>query len=251
MKSNTTMSAICITGLLALAATPGLAAVSDDFESYTVGQTADVANANYTASVFPAVGSIANGAGTTNVTASQVLEHLTASDAMGTRLNGSDITGEETISFDFRASTGDHYVSIRDSTNGLDGVIIGLTNSFSAGGLRIQVNGAFDTWLAGISDDWIRATIDLHIDSGNPSASSFDVEIYNLTQDVVITTLGSYTNSALTSNAVPLINQVQIDTIAGGGGLQLDNFTIASIPEPCSLALLGLGGMATLVRRRN
>lgn len=251
MRINATLSAICMASPLAFAPAAAFAVVIDDFESYTAGQVADVADpGRFTDFAGFDVGSIAAGTATANVASSQVLEHSTAG-FMVTDVNGPDITGVDTITFDVQASTGDHSVFIQDATNSLDGVFINLQTSFGAGdGLRIQAFGtgtAHDSFTVGAQNDWVRITVGIDVDEADPTQSSFTFAAYNLTQDAAIITAGGLPGSALMFQDVPLVNRVRVQT-SSGGGLQLDNLTV--VPEPASLALTGLGLLAMAAGRR-
>lgn len=47
-----------------------------------------------------------------------------------------------------------------------------------------------------------------------------------------------------------VLGQITADSVAWGGGNSTGTFELVAIPEPSSVALLGLGGLAVLLRRR-
>lgn len=244
-----------LTGLalaLALAAAPAHAVVTDDFESYSVGDAADVANpAVYAELGSETIGAIANGVATANVADSQVLEHLNVRTF--TNANSADLTGEVSVTFDFLVGSGSHNVWLRDATNGQEGVLIRAIEAGAGapGQYFLQVQGSTGSSPPIYEDlvnygEWIHAIIDLHIDAGDPSQSAFDIDFFNLTANAALTPHAG-AGSGLMFHNPALINQMRIETPAAGGQLQIDNIVV---PEPASAALLALGAGALLVRRR-
>ena len=61
---------------------------------------------------------------------------------------------------------------------------------------------------------------------------------------------GSTTSTELVGNLTEVRGKANVANSDGGGNWLMDNFTVTSIPEPSSAALLGLGGLALILRRR-
>ena len=104
------------------------------------------------------------------------------------------------------------------------------------------------------TDNWYEIKLDLsYTGSNNFSATT---ELYNWGTDGVTggTLVDSYTATRSLSSIVgtDLYGGFQARS-TGGGGLRpqaADNFSLTSVPEPTSIALLTLGGMCLLRRRR-
>lgn len=243
MKTNAIKSVLGVLGLVAATASPAFGVVTDDFESYTVGQNADVANpAIYGSNGVSAVGVISAGASTANVPSSNVLDQNASAAAYATRVNGSDIVGSATFSFDFRHTDGISNIYFDDNTTNDQGGLIRFIEAGAGAPTQyfIQANG-IDFALVEFSD-WYRMTVDLVV--SNPGADTYSITVHNLTTDSAVSTFGA--TSGATSVDVDRINRLQIETQLGGV-LQVDNITI---PEPGALSLVALGGLAMLARRR-
>lgn len=61
---------------------------------------------------------------------------------------------------------------------------------------------------------------------------------------------GSTTSTELVGNLTQVRGKANAANYDGGGSWLMDNFTVTSIPEPSSTALLGLGGLVMILRRR-
>lgn len=247
------LASVAAAACMAVLVAPARAVVTDDFESYTVGDAADVANpAFYSASGGP-LGSIGVGTATANVPSSQVLVHNPSGSSMTTLVSGPDVAGDITVEYDFMLdSVGSHNVWFRDADNGADGILI-RTIAGDATRYFLQVQGntgsnppAYEALIN--YGEWIRATVNLHIDA-NPALNTFDVTFFNLTQNVLTNPHAG--GNGLTSGMFPSgtmlnLNQIRIEA-PNTGVMQYDNFVI---PEPASMALLALGAAATAGRRR-
>jgi len=249
------LSAACLCAVTSFGAAGAHAVVVDDFESYNLGDDASTANpARFTDVGGNPVGNIATGIATANVASSQVLEHDSDGSAQHTRVNSAaPLTGDVTLSFDFlvTSAVASHNIYVRDAAGGLEGVLI----RFLAGDATryfVQVRGtsgyavvyeAFANY-----GDWIRGTVNLHLDAGTPSNSSFDISFHDLTTGSALAPHVN-TGSSLTLSSLGQIDQMQLET-PGEGRVQYDNFTAPLVPEPASMALLTLGAVAMVARRR-
>ena len=79
------------------------------------------------------------------------------------------------------------------------------------------------------------------------SAASFDVRIFDAGTEVFTSTGNTFATT--TSDAIESVNFYRGGNW-GGGGFTVDNISITAVPEPSSAALLGLGGLALILRRR-
>lgn len=104
---------------------------------------------------------------------------------------------------------------------------------------------------------------------GNSDSNDATVELYQVTlgptytlktQVTIPNTASSFTNAFFATFSFDSgfsldagTTAIRFETLegAGNGRSQLDQFTITAVPEPGSLALMGLGGLCILRRRRN
>ncbi|HEX7010084.1 MAG TPA: PEP-CTERM sorting domain-containing protein [Phycisphaeraceae bacterium] len=239
-----------------LSVSPAHAVVQDDFESYNIGDTANVAHPGVYTSLNAStpIGSIANGVSTANVASSQVLEHNSAG-SMCTRVNGSDLVGDATVSFDFLVVSGTHNIWFRDETNRREAILIRCIEigASAPGRYYLQVQGDSGSNPPAFLDvvnygEWIRATVNLHIDANNPDQSSFEIGFLNLTTNSPLSPdVGDGSSGMFMGTPISLVNQLQLES-PSTGRIQLDNITV---PEPSSLALIPLwvGGVMWMRRR--
>ncbi|MGA0899684.1 MAG: PEP-CTERM sorting domain-containing protein [Luteolibacter sp.] len=62
--------------------------------------------------------------------------------------------------------------------------------------------------------------------------------------------VGSTTSTELVGNLTEVRGKANVANVDAGDNWLMDNFTLTSVPEPCSIALLGLGGLTLILRRR-
>ena len=78
----------------------------------------------------------------------------------------------------------------------------------------------------------------------------FEIRSYNLADELIDVRNVSDTSRFLVAISVPEIHRVEID-FSGDFGYSLDDLTFTSpVPEPCTLIMFGLFGLAALVKRR-
>jgi hypothetical protein len=111
----------------------------------------------------------------------------------------------------------------------------GNNNTFSSDGAGTSTVAEFNT------GSWY-VTVDA---SANVTNINFDGDYIGYTDYLAINWDSSYTNAAGSRNS-GADNRFNYD----GGLVFLDNVTVTQVPEPGSLALLGLSGLALLRRRR-
>ncbi|MCP5538475.1 MAG: PEP-CTERM sorting domain-containing protein [Akkermansiaceae bacterium] len=61
---------------------------------------------------------------------------------------------------------------------------------------------------------------------------------------------GSTTSTELVGNLTEVRGRANVANTDAGSNWLMDNFTVTSVPEPSSAALLGLGGLTLILRRR-
>jgi hypothetical protein len=78
----------------------------------------------------------------------------------------------------------------------------------------------------------------------------FEIRSYNLADELIDIRNVSDTSRFLVAISVPEIHRVEID-FSGDFGYSLDDLTFTSpVPEPCTLMMFGLVGLAALIKRR-
>lgn len=135
-----------------------------------------------------------------------------------------------------------------------DGIDNSITTSFDLGGIDLTQGGsqtAFEFVVTAVSGDTDLVVGTASGPNGTESTGNrFNISApgtYVLSFDDV-NTIGSSTLSAADILSSASRVAFAVDFNDGPGSITLDNF--ATIPEPASLALLGLGGVALLGRRR-
>jgi len=242
MKSNSInsiASVLAIVGTAAFASTANAATIYEEsFETYSLGDSngqggwVDFGGTRLT----NVVNTISSGG-------TQSLEFLTNPGyGSDTTLDlGSPITsGQLTLSYDIFQPTGydgqAHVYLSRGATltgnfdAGLDLVGNGTTGLFGAGGT--------DTPL--LLDQWVSVVVNIDLDADTAVATYGGTEIFN----------GAWLNGGTS----PQVFQGMNAWTTGGEALSsfnIDNMVLTStIPEPSSLALLGLGLAGSVIRRR-
>jgi hypothetical protein len=231
----------CVAVSMVVAAPAGAALVVQDFESFTVGDLADVADPVNFGRLNPGypIGSIGNGVPTANVPSSQVLEHNSAG-IMATLASIADQIGDKTVTFDFMVDSGTHNVWFRDAGLGTDAILMRfISEPGLPGQFFIQVQGetgsnppVFESLVN--HGDWFRATVNLFdIDPNNLTQGHFSVAFENLTTGAAIVPhAGTGTSTSWWTGAVPVssLNLLQFES-PGNGLAQFDNITFEG-PAP-------------------
>ena len=133
----------------------------------------------------------------------------------------------------------------------IDSTQFGLPNNGTGVLLNDRDTEIFLDADVGTDDDFILNSVDVAAALGNLPADGMTITGFldgNQTGQIVIASLGSgYTN--VDGTVLGLVDFVLFDGTGGQGGFVLDNVAI-NVPEPTSLALVALGGLAALRRRR-
>ncbi len=246
MKIETVGAVALVSCLVSGIAAPAAAIVTDNFESYTVGDTAPDANGTHYEAYGAGVvvpGVIANGTVTANVAGSKVLEQAHTDTPVGTRVNGPAQSGTFDLSLDFYTTASGSNIYMQDVGVGEFGLIRILAGNdalfYLSGYGGAGPNAAYTEALLPYGN-WYRLNITA---TANGSSNSYSYTVDNLTTNTtgVVTSL---VLNALNATAAE-VDRLQLETPSGN--VQFDNFVI---PEPASLALLGMGGLIAARRRR-
>ena len=124
-----------------------------------------------------------------------------------------------------------------DVINGIRGIGI---NGAASGAWGTLNDGTFSP-ISGTDYTWVVTGSDFD----GTSSASYDVEIFEGATSVYTSTNNTFTTE--TGDAIQSVNFTRGGNWQGGG-FTVDNITI--VPEPSSAALLGLGGLALILRRR-
>lgn len=245
INSNNVAAVVWTSCVMAGLAAPAGAVVTDNFESYTVGDTAPDANGTNYAAYGAGIlvpGVIANGAVTANVAGSQVLEQAYTDTPIGTRVNGPAQSGTFDFSVDFYTTASGSNIYLQDvgvGDFGLIRILAGNASLFYLSGYGGAGANATYTEMLLPYGNWYRLNITA---TANGSSNSYSYTVDNLTTNTTGVGTSAVLN-ALSSTATE-VDRLQLETPSGN--VQFDNFVV--VPEPASLALLGLGGVLVVAR---
>jgi len=137
----------------------------------------------------------------------------------------------------------------------------GLTHTANVGGIQLS-NDPIDGGLSGIS--WIAKGTNAEVDillpfgmtqaglrMGKSSSRSATIEFYDgvsllHSQNVSITNGTTFVGFENPTGTISRLRVIE----TGSFSMAFDDVTFAAVPEPSSTALLGLGGLALMLRRR-
>jgi hypothetical protein len=162
-------------------------------------------------------------------------------------LTGNILLDGAVFTFDFyqTGGTNSHAIQIKPRLSGTSDTDFGTIGFNEAGG--ISGGGTYNSTNANGRDAWYRATITFTYDS----TDQYDVDVDVL--DIANNT--SSLNNAATVTA-PAGTQIDEIYLLGNGNADkiayVDNVTVSGVPvpEPATMSLLALGGLAMLRRRR-
>ncbi|MFK7911041.1 MAG: PEP-CTERM sorting domain-containing protein [Akkermansiaceae bacterium] len=160
---------------------------------------------------------------------------LFGSGSQATRSLGGDLAIGQTVAIDLATlgiGTGDFVgVDFRQ------GATTGIGYNFEGGGSNYNVFSSSGVTDSGVGYSSSFKTITLKRDTATDYTLSIDA-----------TNFGSLT----LANSTTAINEIRVfnETSGSGNDVLFDNFTVTAVPEPSSAALLGLGGLALILRRR-
>ena len=113
--------------------------------------------------------------------------------------------------------------------------------TISISGLTAEFSGSnYDITLYSFSDSTGKTTGSFILNGGTAVASTSSLATGNLTGNYGVTTFAGVSGDSITINGV--VSSADRATISG--------FTITAVPEPSSVALLGLAGLTLIFRRR-
>lgn len=165
-----------------------------------------------------------------------------ATDATGISVGGANLTWASTGTWgdNVAASSGDEsiYGGYLDDNNA-------QRPEFTLSGLTAALGGsAYTIIVYSFSDDPNNGLGNLILNGGTPTAITSSTSTGNLTGNYGITTFTGVTGDSFT---------VEGNVTAGSAGrprATIAGFQVVAVPEPSSTALLGLGGLALILRRR-
>ena len=156
-------------------------------------------------------------------------------DQQATRSLGGDLSIGQTVSIDLATlgiATGD-FVGVDFQ----QGSTTGIGYNFEGGGSNY---GVFSN--AGVADSGIGYSDALK----TIALTNVDGTNYTLSIDGTTFTTLALANGRTGIDEVRVFN----DTSGGGNDVTFNNFSVSVVPEPSTTALLGLGGLALILRRR-
>ncbi len=164
---------------------------------------------------------------------------------------------------------------LHDATSSFDGGLTGGDLLNDDGGLRLDTsNGtagdeAMGLTIGGLMEEGRTITFSYGLYNDNSSFNSVTAQLFNLTDNTVLMTSAQHIIDGTASQPTPENIDDSLVYIAlnsdEGDVLQIrfienhnntardifvDNFSVTSVPEPSTTALLGLGGLALILRRK-
>lgn len=162
-----------------------------------------------------------------------------------------------------------------DSVSTFDGGLTGGDLLDDDGGLRLNTfdaiigNEAMGLTIGGTIDLGEQITFSYGLYNDNSSFNSVFAQLYNLTDGTILATSAAHTIDGTAGQPTPenidaVLNYTALASDVGdtlqirfiennnntARDVYVDNYSVVSVPEPSSTALLGLGGLALLLRRR-
>lgn len=264
MKNKITPTFSIVNSLAVIALSSGIAHASsiiDNFESEIAGGSISSDWSSITVAGTPIFQVTAAGAGSNGLGGNAGLGiQVSSTDFLNPELPGAylvnntafDLTSSFAGTFDFLiANEG----TADDITFTFGDIGAGLSTSSAGGHLTTKILENVDTGIANgtgtvlaengapsLGDDtWYRASVNWDITSG--LTGNYSMTVTNLTSGTEVSSVGVTDFTFDNANAKIGFGSVN-DTLI------LDNVNIASVPEPSSIALLGLGSISVLLRCR-
>jgi hypothetical protein len=194
--------------------------------------------------------------------------NIRASDAAGTPTVGSD-AGAGTVVPSYTGSTGQSatgnaVVLTADNYNLFnDGTLYDIVVDFSITGVGLQFNdGVYQLNQAGDTMSYGAASITIFDDTGAIDLTSNFITSFTGYSNVQVSGFSGSDAGTINGDAITgsgsiefgLSNVQTIDVVRTGGGFNINDvngsFSIDAVPEPSATTLLGLGGLALILRRR-